>query len=91
MGKITNIVYEVVDPRIYDTYSANEFYWYQNMLGLNSSIDDEYINYQEEQLKSRNVALRDMRNKNGEVYPTTANCIFGTSSRNKNVVLIADY
>lgn len=91
MGKISNVVYEVVNPAIYDTYEANKFYWYYNLLGLNDEIDNEYMKYQYQQINARNKVVKKIQDENSNIKLILSNSIFGTSSRSKNVVMIAEY
>lgn len=91
MGKISNVMYEVVNPAIYDAYEMNKFYWYHNLLGLNDDIDNEYVEYQSHQINVRNNVVKKMQDDNSNIKLRLNNSIFGTSSRSKNVVMIAEY
>lgn len=91
MAKISNVIYEIVNPAVYDTYEANKFYWYHNLLGLNEAIDNEYVEYQEQQINVRNNVVKQIQDDNPNIKLVLNNSIFGTSSRSKNVVMIAEY
>ncbi len=91
MAKISNVIYEIVNPAVYDIYEANKFYWYHNLLGLNESIDNEYVEYQERQINVRNSVVKQIQDDNSNTKLILNNSIFGTSSRSKNVVMIAEY
>lgn len=91
MGKISNVIYTDVDPRDYDTQESSEFYWYQNMMGLDNKIDEEYLNYESKQLRTRNRLIRDIiKNENPYYRPNMSNVIFGSSSVRKKVIIVAE-
>lgn len=91
MGKISDVIYEIVNPSLYDIDEANEFYWYHNLLGLNVDIDNEYVEYQARQINIRNSVVKKIQDDNPNMKLILSNSIFGTSSRSRNVVMIAEY
>lgn len=89
MGRISKVIYALLDPSIYTVDDANDIYWYQNMMGLNKMTDEDYIEYQTEQLKVRNaVMLRLMIHNNAR--PKVSSVIFGPSMVDNKVMICAE-
>lgn len=86
MGRISKVIYEEVSR----DNNVDEYYWYQNMLGLAKSIDEEYMEYEYKQTQIRNSILNDII-KRENITPKLNTVVFGTSSLNNSTVLIAEY
>lgn len=90
MGKITKVIYQVIDPEVYSGYTLGEYYFYFNMLGLDPKIDKEYIEYEETQMNMRNKILGDIINETG-IHTKIDKTIFGLSSMKQKAVVISEY
>lgn len=89
MGKITSVSYMEVDPKSYNADESNESYWYQNMMGISSKIDKEYIDYEDKQIKTRNSLIHQL-SESDDVNLKVDSTIFGLSSISNKVVLISE-
>ena len=49
MAKITKILYERINSNIFSEYDVGLNYFYQNAIGVNDNIDNEFISYEEKQ------------------------------------------
>jgi len=45
MGKINKVIYKSCDE--YSTKDAAKYYFYSNIMGLNGTIDNEFVKYYE--------------------------------------------
>lgn len=86
MGRISKVIYEEVSR----DNNVDEYYWYQNMLGLDKSINEEYMEYEYKQTQIRNSILNDII-KRENITPKLNTVVFGTSLLNNSTVLIAEY
>ncbi len=91
MGKISEVFYKEIDPKICDEKEASSFYYHYNLLGLNEKIDEEYEQYEMKQMEIKNKIIGDCL-KQGEFprYPNISSTIFGISSMKNRTILIME-
>lgn len=92
MGKISEIYYEEIDPKICTTIEAAEFYYLFNMLDIDEDIHKEYEDHEIKQLEIRNKLIGDAIRKNKlPRNPKLNTSILGISSLRDQVILLAEY
>lgn len=89
MGKINKVLYKRINPGEYSINELNKSTWYQNTIGIDPKIDNEYIDYQEKQLNTRDKLIKEIGESDG-VTPTLSNVIFGASSLSNQVALVVE-
>ena len=75
MGKIKEIIYERLSDETYSEYKAGLNYYYQNAIGINEDIDNEFLSYEEEQIRMRNSVLKNAMNE-GSRHPFVRSTLF---------------
>ena len=86
---ITKVLYERINPALYSEYDAGLNYFYINALGINESIQKEFSEYEEKQLKMRNSVIGSAKNE-FNVHPKVQSSLIGLSSLCDNAILMAD-
>lgn len=89
MGKINKVIYERLSMDTYSEYEAGLNYFYQNAIGVNDSIDKDYIEYESNQLQMRNKVIG-MAIREGNEHPYVRSTMIGLSSLSNNTILLAE-
>lgn len=88
MAKITKILYERINSNIFSEYDVGLNYFYQNAIGVNDDIDNEFISYEEKQIKMKNYILGCAKKEYG-INPESKSTMIGLSSLSNNVILVS--
>lgn len=92
MGKISKVFYEEIDSKKLNIEKSGEYYFLYNLIGLNDSIDEEYMKYEEMQMKVRNDVIKTaIKNENITIHPLMSTLIMTLSSYKNKPVIIAEY
>lgn len=88
---ITPILYEEISPDVCTNEKASEYYFYQNALGLSDTLDEEFEQYEAEQIKMRNKVIANaFHTENFHTVPDLNSTIFGVSAIKNKVILITE-
>jgi hypothetical protein len=89
MGKISKVFYQEIDPKVCSTSQAGEYYCHSNLLGIHDQLNDDYENYEYQQLQLRNNVIGEAMN-NGIKDIKLNSAMIAVSSMKNKVVLLAD-
>lgn len=91
MGKISKVFYKEIDPNICSTNEAAKYHYLFNLINLHEMFQDEYLQYEENQIRLRNSLIGDAI-KSGEIsgHPNMVSTIFGISAHKNKAVLITE-
>lgn len=91
MGRISKVFYTEVDPRACTVEKAGEYFFLQNMLGINPVFNEEYEKYETDQINLRNRIIG-YAMETGELksYPKMNTMIFNVSSIKNNPVICVE-
>lgn len=91
MGKITEVLYETVDPNVCSPMEASKYYYYLNLVGSHEIFHKPYEAYEMNQMNIRNRVLGNaIRDRNLQKPPKVSTTIFGISSLRQRAVVIAE-
>ena len=89
MGKISEVVYEEINPEEYSKEDIGEYYYLFNMLDASSSIYYEVEKYNSNKIELRNKIVKNIKDKfNGNISPRSS--IFGFSSIKDKAIMIVN-
>ena len=86
MGKINNVIYKTCDE--YSTKDAAKYYFYSNIMGLNGKIDNEFVNYYEDEIRAKNRVIGEQSKKYGVKALMSTSVMAISSVKNKSVVIV---
>ena len=90
MGKISKVFYKEIDPNVCSTNEAAKYHYLSNLINLHEIFQDEYLQYEENQIHLRNSLIGDAI-KSGEISnPKVYSTIFGISAHKNKAVLITE-
>lgn len=89
MGKIHGVIYRKIDPEVYSPEEASQYYFYINLLDVDSRFNQEFEEYQLRQILVRNRIISEAV-KEEEKVPILGSAIFGISSVNNRAIVIVD-
>ncbi len=90
MGKISNVIYEEIDPNICSPLDSAELFYYMNLLGTSDAIREEYMKYEERQIRIRDRTIRAASEGGLPHTPLTHTSIFGASTLKNKTILITE-
>lgn len=92
MSRISEILYEVIDPNICSIREAGEFYYHYNLMGLDDNLNKDYERYELSQVKCRNTVIGNaLKQGHCPRHPKTNTTIFGVSSLKNKAILLVEF
>ena len=89
---IKSVIYDKISPEVCNNEEASKYYFYQNALGIDDSIDKEYEEYELNQIKMRNSVLNNIiHSDNIQVMPNFDSTIFGVSGIKNTVIIVTEF
>lgn len=91
MAKLSKVFYKEIDPNVCTVEEASKYHYLFNLINLHEMFQDEYLEYEENQIHLRNLLIGDAI-KSGEInsHPNISSTIFGISSIKNKAVLITE-
>lgn len=88
MSAISKVCYLEIPEDECSVDKASEFYFYQNVMGLDKNLDDEFVEYETNQSHIRSKAIRDYMTETGDKVDLSST-IYGTSTMKNSTILVA--
>lgn len=90
MGKISEVMYEEVPEDLCTVEQASDYYFYQNVLGLDDMFTESYEKYEAGQARVRAEMFKKFRDEHSDSYPKMNTTLYGASVMKNKVILVAE-